>query len=66
MRQIKARTLIIEVATPEEAHLGRQGKKLVNLVPGSRLATVEHRAGGLVVEVEAEEFARLILDFLKE
>jgi len=64
MRQIKAKTLIIEVATPEEEHLGRQGEKLVKLVPGSRLATVEHTAGGLVVEAEAEKFARLILDFL--
>lgn len=65
MRQIKARTLIIEVETPEEAHLGRQGEKLVRLVPGSRLATVAHTSGGAVVEAEAEALARLILDFLK-
>jgi pimeloyl-ACP methyl ester carboxylesterase len=66
MRQIKARTLIVEVETPEEAHLERQGGKLVKLVPGSRLASVTHTAGGLVVEVEAEELARLILEFLAE
>jgi pimeloyl-ACP methyl ester carboxylesterase len=65
MRQIKARTLIIEIETPEEAHLERQGEKLVKLVPGSRLATVAHTTGGIVVEAEAEELARLILDFLK-
>ena len=65
MRQIKARTLIIEVATPQEEHLGRQGEKLVKLVPGSRLATIEHSAGGLVVEAKPEELAGLILDFLK-
>jgi pimeloyl-ACP methyl ester carboxylesterase len=65
MRQVKARTLIIEVETPEEAHLERQGGKLVKLIPGSRLATVAHTKGGLVVEAEAEELARLILDFLK-
>ncbi len=59
------KTLIIEVATPPEAHLGRQGEKLVKLVPGSRLATVEHNAGGLAVEAKAEELARLTLDFLK-
>ena len=64
MRQIQAKTLIIEVATPQEAHLERQGEKLVRLVPGSRLATVEHKAGGIVVEAEAEQVARLILDFL--
>ncbi len=40
MQQIKARTLIIEVATPQEEHLGRQGEKLLKIVPGSRLATV--------------------------
>ena len=65
MRQIKARTLIVEVATPQEDHLGRQGEKLVKLVPSSRLATVEHTAGGTVVEAEAEKLARLILDFLQ-
>jgi hypothetical protein len=53
------------VATPQEEHLGRQGKKLVKLVPSSRLATVEHTAGGTVVEAEAEKLARLILDFLQ-
>ena len=66
MRQIKARTLIIEVATPHEDHLGRQGEKLVKLVPDSRLATVEHTAGGMAVEAEARELARLILGFLSE
>jgi pimeloyl-ACP methyl ester carboxylesterase len=65
MRQIKARTLIIEVAVPQEEHLERQGEKLVKLVPGSRLATVEHTAGGLAVEAKAEELARLVLNFLK-
>lgn len=65
MRQIIASTLIIEIEVPEEAHLGRQGEKLVQLVPGSRLAKVVHAKGGITVEAEAEEFARLILDFLK-
>lgn len=66
MRQIKARTLIIEVAAPQEDHLGRQGEKLVKLVPDSRLVTVEHTKGGMVVEAEARELARLILGFLSE
>jgi pimeloyl-ACP methyl ester carboxylesterase len=65
VRQIKARTLLIEVATPQEEHLGRQGEKLVNLIAGSQLATVEHTAGGIVVETETEQLAKLILDFLK-
>lgn len=66
MRQIKAETLIIEVATPQEEHLGLQGDKLVKLIPGSRVATVKHAAGGLAVEAQAEELARLILDFLRK
>jgi pimeloyl-ACP methyl ester carboxylesterase len=66
MRQIEAGTLIIEVATPQEEHLGRQGEKLVKLVRGSRLATIEHTRGGLAVEALAEPLARLILDFLQE
>ena len=66
MRQITAKTLIIEVATPQEDHLGRQGEKLVKLVPDSRLATIEHTVGGMAVEAEAPELARLILGFLSE
>jgi pimeloyl-ACP methyl ester carboxylesterase len=65
MKQIKAHTLIIEVATPQEKHLNRQGEKLVKLINGSQLATVEHSTGGNVVEVEAEHLAKLILEFLK-
>ena len=65
MRHIKAHTLIIEVATPQEEHLGRQGEKLVKLIPGSRLATVEYAGSGRAVEGKPEELARLILDFLK-
>ena len=65
MQQIKARTLIIEVAVPQEKHLGCQGEKLKRLVAGSQLATVEHTKGGNVVEAEAEQLAKLTLDFLK-
>ncbi len=57
--------LLIEVATPQEKHLPRQGEKLVKLIAGSRPATVEHTKGGNVVEVEAEQLVKLILDFLK-
>jgi pimeloyl-ACP methyl ester carboxylesterase len=64
MQHIKSRTLIIEVATHQEEHLGRQGEKLVKLIAGSRLATVGHATGGLVVEAEAEQLAQLILAFL--
>jgi pimeloyl-ACP methyl ester carboxylesterase len=66
MRQIEARTLIIEVATPQEEHLGRQGERLLKLVRGSRLATLEHTGSGMVVEALAGPLAKLILDFLQE
>ena len=66
MQQVKARTLIIEVATPQERHLERQGGKLVKLIAGSRLATVEHTSGGIVVEAEADRLAELIQSFLRE
>jgi pimeloyl-ACP methyl ester carboxylesterase len=66
MRQIQARTLIIEVATPQEQHLGRQGERLVKLVRGSRLATLEHTGSGMAVEALAGPLAKLILDFLQE
>ena len=66
MRRIRAKTLIIEVRVPDEEHLGPQGPKLLKLIPDSRLATVEHTSGGIVVEASAaDEIARLVLDFLQ-
>jgi pimeloyl-ACP methyl ester carboxylesterase len=65
MRDIKAPTLLIEVRTPHEAHLPPQGEKLQKLIPGSRLATIDHTAVGMVVEARAEELAALVLDFLQ-
>ena len=64
MRDVKAPTLIVEIEVPSEEHLGRQGQKLVQLIPGSRLATVVNATGGSTMEVKAEEFAKLTLDFL--
>ncbi len=66
MRQVRAKTLIIEVETPEEAHLGRQGEELAKLISGSRLARVAHTKGGIAVEAEPQAFANLILSFLKQ
>ena len=66
MRHIKAKTLIVEVRVPSEAHLNPQGAKLTKLIPNSRLVTVEHTAGGMVVESKAKEIAEIIRGFLKE
>lgn len=66
MREIKVKTLIIEVRVPEEAHLSPQGAKLIKLIPDSRLVTIEHTTGGIVVEAPAADaIARIILDFLR-
>ena len=66
MRHIKAKTLIVEVRVPSEAHLSPQGEKLTKLIRNSRLVTMEHTAGGMVVEAKAKELAEIILVFLKE
>ncbi|MDO8751228.1 MAG: alpha/beta hydrolase [Dehalococcoidia bacterium] len=65
MRDIKVKTLVIEIRVPSEAHLPALGPKLVQRIPTSSLATVEHTAGGMTMEVKAEEFAQLILGFLR-
>lgn len=66
MREIKVKTLVIEVRVPDEAHLSPQGEKLLKLIPDSRLATIEHKTGGIVVEAPAtDEIARVVLDFLR-
>lgn len=65
MRDIKVKTLVIEMRVPNEAHLPALGAKIVQRIPNSSLATVEHTAGGNAMEVKAEEFAQLILGFLK-
>jgi hypothetical protein len=39
-------------------------EKLAKVIAGSQLVTVEHPGSGLFVEVEAEQIAKLILDFL--
>ena len=64
MRLIKAKTLILEVEVPAEEHLGRQGKTLLNLIPNSQLATLQHTSGGFPYDVKTEEFAKIMLEFL--
>jgi pimeloyl-ACP methyl ester carboxylesterase len=67
MRDIKVKkTLVIELRVPEEAHLPPQGPKIVERIPGSRLATVEHTGPGRSFETQAGKLAEVILGFLKE
>lgn len=66
MRDIKVKTLVIEIRVPAEAHLSPQGPKILQRIPGSRLVTVQHTGVGRAIEVKAEELAENILSFLKE
>jgi hypothetical protein len=54
------------VRVPEEAHLAPQGPKLLQLIPNSRLVTLEHAGVGRAIEAKAAELADIILDFLQE
>jgi len=65
MRLIKAKTLILEVEVPSEEHLGRQGKKLLQLIPNSQLATIKHTGGGMAFDAKPKEFSEVILRFLR-
>ena len=65
MRDIKVKTLVIEMRVPNEAHLPALGSQDVQRIPNSSLATMEHTAGGNATEAKADEFAQLILGFLK-
>ncbi len=65
MRRIKARTLILEVATPaEDRDLGRQGEIVRTLIPGSTLATLHESSGHAhTLEGRAAELAGILTDF---
>ena len=67
MRDIKVkRTLVIEIRIPEEAYLPPQGEKLLQLIPSSRLITLECEGNLRVVETNAEQLADAILGYLNE
>ena len=63
MRRIPNRTLIIELARAEEAHLGRQGASVVKLLSSGTLVTMEDTSAD-VIEFEPSRMAESILDFL--
>ncbi len=63
--RIRARTLVLEIATPDESrHLGAQGPKVCALVPGSTLRTLQADGFRLTLEGQAEELAAVLLEFL--
>jgi pimeloyl-ACP methyl ester carboxylesterase len=64
LKKIRARTLVLEIATPDETrHLGPQGQKVCALVPGSKLATIQADGFRLTLEDKAEELAAVLGEF---
>lgn len=65
LRRVRASTLILEIATPDEDRdIGRQAGEVQKLIPGSTIATL-HEAGGHThtLEHRATDLARVLGDF---
>lgn len=62
MRRIRARTLVLELQTPEEAHLGEQAGKVCALIPGAQPLTIN--GDGEAFETRPATLAQAILRFL--
>jgi pimeloyl-ACP methyl ester carboxylesterase len=65
LRQVAAPTLVVEVASQAEAHLGPQAARLAALMPDGRATTIEE-GDREVLEYRTDEVARLIFDFLAD
>ena len=63
LSRIKARTLVVELATEAEEHLGRQGQLAADLVADGSLVTMGDTASD-VVEWAPHRLAEVILGFL--
>lgn len=64
LRRVRARTLVLEIATPDETrHLGPQGEKVCALIPGAKLGTIQADGFRLTLEDKAEELAAVLGEF---
>jgi pimeloyl-ACP methyl ester carboxylesterase len=64
LRRVRARTLVLEIATPDEIeHLGPQGAKVCALIPGAQLKTIQADGFRLTLEDKAEELAVILGEF---
>ena len=63
VKRITARTLVLELLTPQEAHYGPQGQLLCDLIPGATLDQLQN-AVGLSMEYRPEEVVMAIRRFL--
>lgn len=62
--RIAVPTLVVELATAQEDHLGRQAEAVAKLLPQGHAVTLEHTDRG-VMEDDPEALAAAILPFLK-
>ena len=63
VKRIKARALVLELCTQQEAHYGRQGKLLCDLIPGAEHQQLQN-AVGLSMEYRPDEVVTAIRRFL--
>jgi pimeloyl-ACP methyl ester carboxylesterase len=63
VKRIQARTLVLELLTPQEAHYGAQGRLLCDLIPGAELEQLQN-AVGLSMEYRPGEIVEAIRRFL--
>lgn len=63
VKRITARTLVLELLTPQEAHYGPQGKLLCDLIPGAEHEQLQN-AVGLSMEYRPDEIVTAIRKFL--
>jgi pimeloyl-ACP methyl ester carboxylesterase len=63
VKRIQARTLVLELLTPQEAHYGAQGRLLCDLIPGAELEQLQN-AVGLSMEYRPDEVVMAIRRFL--
>ena len=63
-QRIVSPTLVLELRTTQEAHIGGQAERVCQLIAGS-VATSMVEMDGLALEIRPEEFARPMLSFLQ-
>jgi len=63
VKRIAARTLVLELLTPQEAHYGPQGRLLCDLIPGAEHDQLQN-AVGLSMEYRPDEIVTAIRKFL--
>lgn len=63
--RIPVETLVLEIVTPDEDRvIGRQGASVRDIIPGAKLAEIEHEDGdGVTLEGRETDLAAILVDF---